>query len=156
MYRLRSKYVDQKVWPRRDETLRGFLLLNVLSRRSEGLSVERMRVRKLDEHGDMTFGAGRKNYLIDSAEAVAQCVLTRLRLIEGEWYIDTKEGTPYMSKIFGRGTESSSVLALQQRVLDSPGVRRIVSIGAVHDAESRKAAISITIETDYGVTTINA
>ncbi len=39
-----------------------------------------MKDRKLDENGDMTFGSGLDNYFIDSAEAVAQSVLTRLRM----------------------------------------------------------------------------
>lgn len=114
-----------------------------------------MRVRRLDDDGDMTFGAGRSNYLTD-AEAVAQSVLTRLRLIRGEWYIDTTEGTPYRTEVLGRGTESSAVLALQRRIMETPGVRSIVSMTATHDAESRKAVFTITIDTDFGETTINA
>lgn len=113
-----------------------------------------MRVRRLDEKGDMTFGSGRSDYLTD-AEAVAQNVLTRLRLIRGEWYLDTSEGTPYRTEVLGRGTESSSVMALQRRVLETPGVRRIVSMTATHDADSRKATFTITIDTDFGETTIN-
>lgn len=112
-----------------------------------------MKVRKLDANGDMTFGAGRESYLVDSVDAVAQCVLTRLRLWRGEWYLDKTEGTDY-GKVLGRGTESSSAIALQERVLSTPGVRRIVSMSANHDPDTRHASFAITIETDYGVTTV--
>ena len=46
-----------------------------------------MRVRKLDENDDMTFGGGGNDYHRDTPEAVAQCIKTRLRLWRGEFSI---------------------------------------------------------------------
>ena len=68
-----------------------------------------MKYRKLDENGDMTFGAGLDNYFIDSAEAVAQSVLTRLRMWLREWYLDTNDGTPYYQQVLGKHTQTEAV-----------------------------------------------
>ena len=54
-----------------------------------------MRYRKLDAAGDFVFGHGAADYHRDSPEAVAQAVLTRLKLHRGEWFLDRSEGTPY-------------------------------------------------------------
>lgn len=113
-----------------------------------------MRYRKLDASGDMVFGHGRSDYLT-GVEAVAQSVLTRLRLWRREWYLDVNEGTPYTPEILGRGTESSSVSALQARILETPRVRKIASMHAEQDPETRRAVFTITVETDFGEVTIH-
>jgi len=62
-----------------------------------------MKYRRLDVNGDMSFGAGVSNFLINSPEAVAQAVMTRLKLFQGEWFIDTEIGVPYNTKVLGFG-----------------------------------------------------
>lgn len=115
-----------------------------------------MRYRKLDGNGDMVFGHGSKDYYKDQVEAVVQSVLTRLLLWTREWYLDLEEGTPYREEVLGRGTESSSLRALQNRILDTPGVTRIISFGANQDPDTRHATFTIELETEYGEVTINA
>ena len=122
---------------------------------SDHRMVPEMRYRKLDDAGDMVFGHGSDDYYIDRAEAVAQAVMTRLRLWRGEWYLDTDEGTPYLQEIFGRGTESTAVRALRLRVLETEGVTDIISINATNDPETRKAVFQITVNTIYGEVTVN-
>ena len=113
-----------------------------------------MHYRKLDKDGDMIFGHGRKDYLSE-AEAVAQSVLTRLRLWKGEWYLDTEEGTPYLPDILGKGTESSALSALHDRILETEGVKDIVSIDGNVDEDSRHATFTITLDTIYGEVVVN-
>ena len=115
-----------------------------------------MRYRKLDAHGDMVFGHGSKDYYKDQVEAVTQAVLTRLMLWTKEWYLDQEEGTPYQEEILGRGTEASSLRAIQERILNTPGVRRLISFDANQDSQARHATFTIELETDYGEVTINA
>jgi hypothetical protein len=114
-----------------------------------------MQYRKLDNSGDMVFGHSSKDYLTDCAEAVAQSVLTRLRLWRGEWYLDTSEGTPYMQEILGKGTESSAVQALYKRVRETDGVESITNFQTSLDADTRQMKFEIEIQTEYGAITVN-
>ncbi len=108
-----------------------------------------MRYRKLDENGDYTFGQAAGNFYKDQPEAVSQAVLTRLRLIQAEWFLDISAGTPYNSKVLGTGTINSYDLAIQEVILNTPGVLNITDYSSGVNAE-RQAFITCTINTVYG------
>lgn len=84
-----------------------------------------IRYRALDTNGDMTFGRGNLNFLIDSSDAVAQAIQTRLRLWTGEWFLDSTVGTPWMTQIIGRNTTKLYDRAIKDRVLGTRGVSQI-------------------------------
>lgn len=112
-----------------------------------------MKYRKLDSSGDMVFGHGLNDYLQDTPETVAQSVLTRLKLWRNEWYLNTDDGTPYMQDVLGTNTKQSAIRAIQQRVLDSPGVTKITAFE--YTQSGRHAKFMLTIETIYGEATVN-
>ena len=51
-----------------------------------------MKVRKLDEAGDMTMGRGSSCFLADTPDAVAQNVMTRLALWRGRGFWIRRRG----------------------------------------------------------------
>ena len=106
--------------------------------------------RALDKNGDYTFGSGLSNFLIDSPEAVAQAVQTRLKLWEGEWFLDTTEGTPYVGGILGKYTQGLADTLIKERILATAHVAGIASYSGVYDGNARNYAISATINTDFG------
>lgn len=114
-----------------------------------------MRYRKLDADGDMTFGNGLLDFYIDSVEAVAQSVLTRLRLWVGEWYLDESEGTPYSQAMLGYNRSQTISPAIRDRILGTPGVTGIVSLDVVINENDRRAMVSCEINTQFGVTVVN-
>ena len=109
-----------------------------------------MRYRRLDAAGDMRIGHGAADYLRDSPETVAQAVVTRLRLLTGEWFLDLAEGTPYNPAVLGKHTKASYDMALRERVLDTQGVREIMEYESIYDGETRTLAVNIYIDTVYG------
>jgi hypothetical protein len=115
-----------------------------------------MRYRTLDENGDYSFGQGSANFLVDSPDAVAQLVLTRLKLSTGEWFLDKTDGTPYMTKILGMGTSGSRDLAIQERILETQGVTGIADYASTVDPVTRAFTVAAIIDTVYGQTTITA
>lgn len=115
-----------------------------------------MIYRKLDDNGDYTIGLRSGNFLVDSPEAVGQAVTTRLRLIQGEWFLDTTTGTPYSSKILGTGKTDTYAQAIKQVILGTQGVKSLISFNGVIDHNTRTVLISATIDTIYGQTSITS
>lgn len=109
-----------------------------------------MKYRQLSSSGDYTFGAGGGNFYQDVPNAVAQAVMTRLKVFEGEWFLDTTYGTPYSSQILGAGTISTYDAAIQQVILGTQGVTSIASYASGVDPATRSAVVSCTINTVYG------
>lgn len=108
-----------------------------------------MRYRVLDETGDYTFGRGRSGFLENSPETVVQAVKTRLGLIEGEWFLDLTEGTPYMTQILGKGTDSLYDRAVKERISGTQGLSGIRSYFST--LKERNLTIGADIDTVYGV-----
>lgn len=121
-----------------------------------------MRYRALDANRDMTFGQGVANFLVNSPQAVAQAVLTKLLLLAGEWFLDVNAGTPYSTQVLGRvPVRGSSAAAIRdrvfrERILGTPGVASIVGYGSQYDPVSRDVSVQVTINTIYGVTGVLA
>ena len=92
-----------------------------------------MRYRKLDANGDYTFGRSQANFLVNSPEAVAQAIQTRLALWEGEYFLDTSKGTPYWTQILGTGTWALYDQAIKDRILGTTGVLQIASYQSDYD-----------------------
>lgn len=109
-----------------------------------------MRYRKLSPTGDYVFGHSLADFLIDSPECVAQAILTALELFQGEWFLDLTAGVPYSTKILGVGTVPTYDLAIQQAILNVPGVTSIETYSSDLDRVKRKLSVSATVNTQYG------
>ena len=114
-----------------------------------------MRVRALSPSGDYQFGQGLSNFLIDSSAAVGQEVVTRLKLIQGEWFLDQTVGTPWNTQILGYGTGPTRDLAIKNVILTTPFVTALTSFSSNLNLTTRKYTVSATLETFYGTTNIS-
>lgn len=112
-----------------------------------------MRYRELSPgYFDYTFGQGNANFLVNSPAMVGQEVRTRLLLLQGEWFLDVTEGTPYSTQILGKGTQATRDLAIKSRILKTPGVKSLISY--VSDVIDRKFTVQARIDTIYGQTEV--
>ena len=109
-----------------------------------------MRYRKLDKDDDYLFGLSSSNFHINSPEAVAQAILTRLRLWMGEWFADTSDGTGWNQSILGKQSSNLYELTLRQRVLQTIGVQSIEDFQSSLNSETRTLTVSMTVNTIYG------
>lgn len=113
-----------------------------------------MRYRRLDGTGDMIMGHGQADYLRDTPLAVAQAVVTRLRLLRGEWFLDLTEGTPYAPAVLGKHTRESYDIVIRERVLRTEGVLAITGYESLLDGDTRRLTVNLTIDTVYGPATV--
>jgi hypothetical protein len=120
-----------------------------------------MRLRKQTASGDYQFGHNAGDFWHNEVAGVAQSVMTRLLLYQGEWFLDTSEGTPWggfplnqavvsQGQILGEHTALSRDVALQQRVLGTPGVSLINSYYSTVDPNLRSFSANMTVSTIYG------
>lgn len=111
-----------------------------------------MRVRAQDANGDMTFGSGQNNFLVNTPAAVGQLVYDRLRLKTSEWFLDLTDGTPWSTQILGVRTAATRDAAIKRRILSTPGVSSIVDYSS--SLVDRKFTVTAVIATIYGVVTM--
>lgn len=109
-----------------------------------------MRYRKLDASGDYSFGRGMDDFLVDVPEAPAQAVLTRLFLFQGEWFLDSREGMTWNTRVLGNRTADTRDPSIRARVLQTQGVSRIDEYSSTLDRDTRRFGVDIKISTIYG------
>lgn len=109
-----------------------------------------MRIRRVDATGDMTFGQGQTNFWRDVPDAPAQLASSRLHLEEGEWFLDTTDGTPWRTKVLGKRTANTRDPVIRSRILGTQGVKQITAYDSVLNRDTRGFAVQATIETAYG------
>lgn len=112
-----------------------------------------MKYRMLDQNDDYTFG--RRDEFYTGVEAVAQAVKTRLRLLKGEWWENTEDGTPLFEEVEGRflmsvGDISQVDLVFAERITGTQGVAEILSFESELNPHTRTYSASVTIDTVYG------
>lgn len=112
-----------------------------------------MKYRKLDENGDYVFGLNEQGFYSDT-EAVAQAILTKIKLLSGEWWEDVNEGTPMFQQVLGaKMTENSKNaidLILRDRILSVPNVETITAFQSKIDARTRKYVMECNVSTSFG------
>ena len=111
-----------------------------------------MRYRQLTPAGDSTAFSGFTSFLVNTPSAVAQAVMTRLNLWQGQWFLDTTLGMPWTQQVIGFGTQAARDAAIQNTILGTPGVNQIVSYSS--QVVDRKLTVTCTINTIYGTEAI--
>ncbi|ADG20402.1 conserved hypothetical protein [Paraburkholderia atlantica] len=108
-----------------------------------------MRVRRIDESGDWTFGHGRADYA-DLSESVAQRVVTRLRSFRGDWFLDLGHGIPWIERMERAGERERLETDIKRQILGTAGVAAILSFDVATDGTTRHMTVSTTLRDIYG------
>ncbi|GFO80971.1 MAG: hypothetical protein A49_05980 [Methyloceanibacter sp.] len=89
--------------------------------------------------------------IVHDAEAVGQHVRQRLKTFEGEWFLDTAAGVPWLSEILGQRYDPALAEAVvKAEVLDTDAIKEITSFSVGFNRERRElTTYSISVLTDY-------
>jgi hypothetical protein len=74
--------------------------------------------------GDLALSTGPAR-LTSGVESKAQRLRLRLLLQRGEYRLDLRQGVPYLSAIFGKGTRTAAETILRRAASTSPGIASI-------------------------------
>lgn len=116
-----------------------------------------MIYRMLDTDGDYVLGRGTSEFLSGS-EAVAQAIVTNIKLLLGEWWENVNLGTPLFQSILGQsGSEqhlNSVDNIIKARILSTEldGVRLIYSIDSYerdYSSSTREYKFTAKVTTIY-------
>ena len=111
-----------------------------------------MRIRLMDDNGDMQFGQSLSDFTTNTPTGVAQLVGTRLKLWSGEFFADTSDGMPWATDVLGNRTTSIYNTSIRDRILSTQGVYEITKYSS--SLLNRKLTVTATLTTDYGATTV--
>lgn len=118
-----------------------------------------LRVRRLDKNHDMTWGKGSANYAT-TAESTAQRLVSGIREILGEWFLDTGAGVPWWQPedsdvqpiLGGRRDPSYAEAVLKTKILSIDGIDSISAFSLSIESATRKMSVQVTIVTVDGDT----
>ena len=110
-----------------------------------------MKYRKLDENGDSTFG---HQIFYNDREAVAQAIITRLRLLYGEWWENTSDGLPLFERILGAygGEEARQAvdLIISTRIQDTANVKKLITYESTFNPNTRAYEAYCLVDSAFG------
>ena len=88
---------------------------------------------------------------VNNPLAVMSAIKSRLELATNQWFLDTREGTPYKEQILGKHKSDIYNQAIQDRIKKTKGVKKILNYHSEYDPITRKVTITALIETIYGI-----
>lgn len=109
-----------------------------------------MRYRPLDANGDYTIGVP---FLVNSPQCVAQAISTRLKLWQGEWFLDNSAGTPWLQHILGKSDNPDAYV--RSAILGTQGVVALTTFAGSFVSLTRMLTITGTVASLYGQTTFS-
>lgn len=105
----------------------------------------------LNTQGDLDL-SGNDLRWIDGAARVKQQLQIKLQLWQGEWFLNTAFGTPYLERILGKQiTVHGALAALKSSILAVNGVQDIQQFRYHVNRHTRELAVEFTVTTPYGL-----
>ncbi|RYF12058.1 MAG: hypothetical protein EOO40_02080 [Deltaproteobacteria bacterium] len=105
------------------------------------------------DYGDLLFknGGVRLTSDTDGTNPTLQRIVQRLRLLTGEWFLNTQEGVPWLQQILVKNASQATVDALlQDTILGTPGVLVLKQYQSTAFRAQRRYQVKFTVSTVQG------
>ncbi|TQE99506.1 MAG: hypothetical protein FKY71_08345 [Spiribacter salinus] len=94
--------------------------------------------------GDIVVSGGAIDTVVDQA-ATRQRLVQKLRLWQGEWFLNTAAGFPWLQQILGQTPRPEVVSSLlRQLIEDDSGVRNVTELDLQYGGTSRELTATFT------------
>ncbi len=106
--------------------------------------------------GDAVFynGAASGAVVSDFNDVVVQRIYIRLASFQGEWWVDTTYGVPYLQQIYTKVKNKTNVdIIIQEQILSVEGVQTILSFTSTIDNAARRYSCSFNVLTTQNTAT---
>ena len=107
---------------------------------------------QLDNNGDIftrNYGLAR----ISGNDQIAQRISTRLKLLLGEWFLDTGAGVPWFDQILIKNANRAIVQGVLKRaILQTPKVNELIRFDISEDSVNRKIVVNFAVTVNDGST----
>jgi hypothetical protein len=108
-----------------------------------------MRYRRETATGDYVFGQGDADFFVDEPRAVAQAIKTRLRLFQGEYFVDTTVGMPWQTRVLGYNKSDTYDAAIRKTISDTEGFAKFISYSSSLDKVTRLLTVNSKVSTNF-------
>lgn len=88
----------------------------------------------------------------EQIDQTAQALRLELKLVAGEWFLDTTRGVDYFETVFVKGTQQARVESeFRDRILSVDGVRSLKTFQADFDPATRRFRLRFSVDSIAGV-----
>ncbi len=81
---------------------------------------------------------------------MAQCIATRLKLDEGEWFLDRTEGLPLLQSILGHKNLGLASALIRERIMGTPFVTNLSDYSFSFNSTTRAFTVTGKAMTAFG------
>jgi hypothetical protein len=114
-----------------------------------------LKYRRIDSNGEPVMGRGLQDF-VTNVDAVAQAIITNLKLFKDEWWENLDLGIPMWQDMLGVvGTKLTSIdLLIKDCIENTKDVVRVSNISSTFNSSTRQYTFTCEVDTLYGTTTI--
>ncbi len=103
-----------------------------------------------DTDGDLALTKNRMR-MTDGRIETAQTLRSRLRVFEGEWFLDETAGTPYFQEVLGKSKNPRSAeAAIKAVIVGTPNVTGLLEFSFTLNKQTREASVAFKVSSPFG------